>query len=273
MASIEQELLKRVRVFNRARDKLEAKAGTSLFDLYERARLETLQELIDRWGDLEHYELQHIEQTLTEIERIMAPYTRESATLRLDNIAAGWEIGQDLAYQSLVLDSAVAPTIAHLQARIGLVDRNMVSALFGDIPRLAGKVTEDVLLRVRNELVISAVRGESIPKMAQRIAGTGLTQEGLRKPFKSLKARATLIARTEIIKASDAGYENLVSTAQSYINDEVYDLWLTANDEKVERECRDIAKGTHGSWTSVPGYPGVYKRGAGPRPVINTHPG
>lgn len=270
---VEDDLLKRLRAFQKARSRLERKTGNSLIDLYERARAETLEELLDRFGHLEKFELEHIDRTLQEIERIMRVFTRESADLRADSIAAGWQVGQQLTFDVLSLDDALQIPVAGLEVRLGLVDRGMVSALFGDIPKLAGRVTDDLLQRIRNELVISAVRGESIPQMARRIAGTGLTQEGLRRPFKTLKARATLIARTETIKAADAGYDDLVSHAQRVIQEEIYDLWLTAGDERVEQECRTIARGADGRWTSVAGHPGVYRRGAGPRPVIDTHPG
>jgi hypothetical protein len=269
--SVTDDLLRRIRAFTRARDKQEKLAGVSLWDLYEEARVQTLEDLIARWGHLEKYELQHVEQTLAEIERIMRPYTNRSVQLRLDNIAAAWQVGQDLVYNALTLDAGLAPAVSTLAVRLGVVDQGMVSALFGHIPELAGKVQADVLLRIRNELVVSAIRGESIPKMAARISGTGLTQEGLKRPFRSLKARGNLIARTETIKAADAGYEDLASRAQSVIQETLYDLWLTAGDERVESECRAIARGD--AFGAVAGYPGVYRRGEGPRPVLSTHPG
>lgn len=272
--TLEKDLLRRFSAFTRARDKLERRTGLDLIALYEQARAETLDELLNRYGDLDRYELQHIENTMRAIERIMAPVTQASADMRVEAIDAGWEIGQRLALDSLLADASLETPLALVRGRLGVVDRQMVQALFGDMPKLAGKVTADTLERVRNQLVISAVRGESIPNMAWRIAGTGLTQEGLRRPFKTLRARSTLIARTEVIKACDAGYDSLVEQAQQVIQEEIFHLWLVALDERnvTGCECRAIGKG-EARWASVPAYPGVYRRNEGPRPVIDTHPG
>lgn len=273
MSSLEDDLLRKITAFNKARDRLERKSGASLADLYERARAEVLEDLIDRFGHMDKMELQYVETVLREIERVLASYTTESAVLRSGALDQGWEIGQRLAVNTLALDSTLTPALASLQVRIGMVDRAMVSHLFGNIPQLAGKVTQDVLLRVRNELVVGAIRGESIPKLARRIAGTGLTQEGLRRPFGTLRKRGTLIARVEVIKASDAGYEDMVQRAQEVIQEKIYDLWITARDERVDPPCNYLEKDGHGPFRPVSGYPGVYERPNGPRPVLDTHLG
>jgi len=62
-------------------------------------------------------------------------------------------------------------------AGIGLINRGMVEALIGDVPRLAGRVEDHILFRIRDELTRGAVMGESIPKIVKRILGTGLTQD------------------------------------------------------------------------------------------------
>lgn len=273
MSSLEEDLLRHIRRFQRARDKAEKAAAKRLIDLYEEARLEVLQHLLDRWGHLERYELQHLEATMVEIERVLAGYSSQAADLRMQGVAEGWEIGQRLVAKALAADSSLGPALASIELNLGRVNQPMVRALFGDMPKLAGKVSDDVLTRVRNQLVISAIRGESIPKMARRIAGTGLTQEGLRKPFGTLRKRATLIARVEIIKASDAGYEDMVQQAQAVIQDPIHDLWLTAGDERVDPPCNHLAAGGHGQFKPVTGYPGVYTRPNGPRPVLDTHLG
>lgn len=273
MSSLQNDLLLQLRRFQKARDKAEKAAAKRLIDLYEDARVEVLQRLLDRWGHLEQYELQHLESTMVEIERVLAPYTSQAADLRAQGVAEGWEIGQRLVARSLMADSGIAPTLASIELNLGRVNQPMVRALFGDLPKLAGTVTDSVLQRVRNELVLSAIRGESIPKMARRVAGTGLTQEGLTKPFGTLRKRAALIARVEIIKASDAGYEDMVQQAEAVLQDPVYDLWLTAGDERVDPPCNQLAVGGHGQFVPVAGYPGVYKRPNGPRPVLDTHLG
>jgi hypothetical protein len=271
MSALEEDLLRRINAFMRARNKLEREAAITLADLYERARVETLQQLIEQYGQMTQMELQHVERVLQGIDQVLQPFTRESADLRLGFITQGWEVGQRLTVGALTADRTLAPALIGLEGNFGLINHGMVSGLFGNLPQLAGKVTSDVLERIRNQLVISAVRGESIPQMAKRIAGTGLTQEGLKRPFKTLNARATLIARTETIKAADAGYDDMVTQAQRIITEQIFDLWLTAQDERVEEECLGIAAG--GASGAVPGYSGVYRRGEGPLPVISTHPG
>lgn len=269
----ELELRRKLRLHETDLANLEATAGKQLADLYELARKETLEGFMNKWGHMEKYQLNQVEATLQEIGRILQPYEEQAVSLRQATIDEGWEVGQRLVYGMLAVDPGAAVQVAGLQLRLGLIDRPMVSHLFGNIPQLAGKVTQDLQERIRNQLVIGAVRGESIPVIAKRIAGTGLTQEGLRRPFESVRKRAILIARTEVIKASDAGYEDLATQAQAVLQEELYDLWLTAGDERVEPECRDIGAGKSTAYPGVEGYPGVYKRGEGPRPVISTHPG
>lgn len=272
MSSLEDDLIKKLRAFERARSRAEKRTGADLWDLYERARVETLEQLIDRFGQLEEFELQHIEGVLREIDRITGPVTTQSADLRMRAIERGWEVGQQLTLDMLGLDSTISPPLASLTVRVGYIDRAMVGHLFGNVPQLAGKVTADLRERIRNELVVSAIRGESIPKMARRIAGTGLTQEGLKRPFGTLRKRAITIARTEVIKAADAGYEDMVSKAQEVIEDEIYDLWLTARDHRVDPPCNHLENEGWGQFKPIAGYPGVYRRSSAPRPVIDTHP-
>lgn len=268
MSRLESDLRRLLNKLDKDRTTRETKITRELLKIYEEARKELYIKFLEAQGGKDTLKLQFLEGILRDIEKQMKHYTDLTAEARQTAIDEAFLYGQEVGAQMLTaggVDISVA-------AGIGLINRGMVEALIGDVPKLAGRVEDQILFRIRDELTKGAVMGESIPKIAKRILGTGLTQDGLKKPFSSIKARAQVIARTEIIKASDAGYEDLAAKAQESIGEEIYDAWITAGDGRVDSECRAIANGTDPRFKSIPGYPGVYRREGGPRPVISTHP-
>lgn len=255
----------------RGRAQREVRLAEDLLLAYRQARLE----LQDRFIELltqqgaDKFELAHLDGTLRSLDYAMRQLTAQTAALRQSAIDDSYQQGQQLALSMLQVDRSF--TVAAVSLGIGQINRPMVEALIGNVPQLAGKVSADVLNRIRHELTISAIKGDSIPQAARRVFGTGLTQEGLKRPFSSVKARATVIARTEIIKASDAGYQSLVDQAQAAIEEEIFDAWITAHDDRVDAECKALEAGTNPAYPSVPGHPGLYRHDSGPRPVISTH--
>ena len=251
----------------------ENKLARDLLKVYEEARKELYIGFLEAQGGKDTLKLQHLEGTIKDIERQIRHYTNLSAKARQEAIDEAFLQGQDGAARMLAAGGGgISYSKITATAGVGVINRGMVEALIGDVPKLAGRVSDHILFRIRDELTRGAVMGESIPRLANRILGTGLTQEGLKKPFPSIRARAKTIARTEVIKASDAGYEDLAAKAQEAIGEEIYDAWITAGDDRVSTVCRAMAAGTNPGFRSIAGYPGVYRREGGPRPVIHTHP-
>lgn len=268
MSRLEENLVKLIDQLTSERDKRERTLAKQLIAIYEEARRDLYQRFLEKHGDQESFQLQHLEGTLREIEKQLRHYTSLTAEARSTAIDEAFKSGKDIGFRMLT----AGPLSASVSINVGQINHGMIEALIGDVPKLAGKVEQAVLFRIRDELARGAVMGESIPKIAKRIFGTGLTQEGMKKPWPNLQVRCEVIARTEIIKASDAGYEDLITKAQKAVGEEIYSAWLTAGDDRVALPDRQLALGTHPSYTSLPGYPGVYKRVGGPRPVISTHP-
>lgn len=268
MSRLEKELLELIAKLDKGRLDRERKLAKELLAIYEDCRRDLYIRFIEAKSGNDVLKLEYLEGTISEIERQMKYYTGLTTTARQGAIDEAFLFGQEMAGRMVETGGLSIKQVVGL----GLINRGMIQSLIGDIPKLAGRVESDVLFRIRDELTRGAVMGESIPKIAKRILGTGLTQEGMKKPFSSLQTRCEVIARTEIIKASDAGYEDLAVKAQMAIGEEVFDAWITAHDSRVDQECLDIEAGTRSGFDSIPNYPGVYRRGEGPRPVVSTHP-
>lgn len=268
MSTLERNLRRLIDKLSRERMLREKSLAKDLLKIYEEARQALYIKFLEAKGGQDTLKLQYLEGTIQDIERQIKYYTGLTSAVRQKAIDEAFLLGQEVGAQMLAAGGVNVSVVAG----IGLINRGMVEALIGNVPKLAGRVEDQILFRIRDELTRGAVMGESIPKIAKRILGTGLTQEGLKKPFPSIQKRCEVIARTEIIKASDAGYEDLAVKAQEVIGEEIYDAWITAGDDRVDAECRAIASGSDPRFKSIPGYPGVYRREEGPRPVISTHP-
>lgn len=268
MSTLERNLRRLIDKLSRERMLREKSLAKDLLKIYEEARQALYIKFLEAKGGQDTLKLQYLEGTIQDIERQIKYYTGLTSAARQKAIDEAFLLGQEVGAQMLAAGGVNVSVVAG----IGLINRSMVEALIGNVPKLAGRVEDQILFRIRDELTRGAVMGESIPKIAKRILGTGLTQEGLKKPFPSIQKRCEVIARTEIIKASDGGYEDLAVKAQEVIGEEIYDAWITAGDDRVDAECRAIANGTDPRFKSIPGYPGVYRRDSGPRPVIHTHP-
>jgi hypothetical protein len=268
MSRLEDDLLELINNLDRERRAREKKLAERLLQIYEECRKDLYIKFIDSLGGQDKLKIERLEEVLRDIEKQIKYYTNLTADARKAAVDSAFLAGQEFGKSAL----AAGGIELGVAAGAGTVNRGMVESLIGNIPRLASKVEDQILFRIRDELTRGAVLGESVPKIAKRILGTGLTQEGLQKPFKHVQARAMVIAQTEINKASDAGYEDLMVKAQALVGEEILDAWITAGDDRVDDDCRTIAYGTNPKFRSVPGYPGVYRRGSGPRPVISTHP-
>jgi len=268
MSKLENEILRLLAQNKKKSLTREKKLLKELLKIYDDCRKELYIQFLEAKGKQDTLRLEHLEGTIRDIEKQIKYYTKLAAKARQKAVDEAFLLGQELGAGVLLAGGVNISTIG----AIGKINSGMVEALIGDIPKLSGKVETDLLFRIRDELTRGAIMGESIPKIAKRVFGTGITQEGMKKPFKSIETRCEVIARTEMIKASDAGYEDLAARVEDIIGEELFDAWITARDERVDAECRAIENGANPNWKSIDGHPGVYKRGEGPRPVLNTHP-
>lgn len=268
MSRLEDNLISFVTQMDKERLLREKMLNKELLQIYDQARKELYINFIEAQSGKNVLELQYLEGTIQNIESQMKYYTAQTVTARTQAIEGSFLASQELLSGTLTkMGTKLAVAV-----NIGMINRGMIEALVGNIPKLAGKVENDVLFRIRNELAKGAVMGESIPRIAKRVMGTGLTQEGLVKPFTSLKARADTIARTEIIKSSATGFIDFGDRAQGVIGEEIFYAWVTAGDDRVDPPCPALANGTDPRFKSVKGMPGVYRRDNLPIPAIASHP-
>lgn len=268
MSTLEQNLRRLIDKLSKERIAREARLAKDLLRIYEEARQNLYIKFLEAQGGKDTLKLQYLEGTIRDIERQMKHYTSLTSTARQKSIDEAFLFGQEVGAQMLTA-GGVNISIA---AGIGLINRGMVEALVGNIPKLAGRVEDHILFRIRDELTRGAVMGEGIPKIARRILGTGLTQEGLKKPFPSIQKRCEVIARTEIIRASSIGYMDMADKAQEVLGEEVFSAWITASDGRVDPPCPALASTGHGGYKPVDNMPGVYRRNNLPIPTVASHP-
>jgi hypothetical protein len=269
--SFSSDLLRRHRTFIRLRNKRERALARTLVSLYREARNELRDRFYALAGAGETLALGRISTLMAEFESKLTRYTQLTAEARIDAIKGMARASEEATMEILLIDPAQAELRGTLAATLGMIPENLIEAVVGNIPRLAGKVTGELLERIHHQLQLGAALGESIPKIAQRIAGTGITLEGINAPFRSVYQRSTVIARTEIIKAAGIGYDKMAQEMQALIEEELLDAYVTSSDDRVSKICRALgSKGARG-FVPVEGLPGVYPRKKSPNPVINSH--
>ena len=93
---------------------------------------------------------------------------------------------------------------------------------------LIKKITQEVREQIKEQLKLGYIQGESIPEIAKRLRNTKL-DKGV---WPTVERRAEVIARTEILRASNQG---ALFVYQQYQVKRV--MWLTAADERVCKAC------------------------------------
>ncbi len=116
------------------------------------------------------------------------------------------------------------------------IDRSAVDFLANYQVQLLGDVTTELASGIHRTITAGVLTGKSIPEVAREIGRTVEDKEGFRTAgktvFKSAQQRATLIARTETLRAHNEGrlvfYREVGVTKVE---------WLTAHDERTCSVC------------------------------------
>lgn len=268
MSRLQEDLLKFLDEMARARDTRERTLARELIRLYEEARRELHLKFLEAHSGSNTLRVEQIDSIMRDIERQLSYYSQKAAGVRSASLEEAFKAGQDIGFRMI----SSGPIKAGLTLSLGQVNRGMVEALVGDSLQRIRAIEQPLLLRIREELVKGAIMGESIPKIGRRILGTGITQEGLKKPFPSIRVRCETIARTEVVRASAAGYIDTTDRMQRFLGEEIYSAWVTAGDDRVDPPCPALARGTDSRFKSVEGMPGVYRRTNLPVPTVASHP-
>ena len=119
------------------------------------------------------------------------------------------------------------------------IDRAAVDFLANYQLQLLGDVTNELASGIHKTITAGVLSGKSIPEVAREIGRVVEDKEAFRKAgktvFKTAQQRATLIARTETLRAHNEGrkvfYRQVGVTKVQ---------WLTAHDERTCPICRPL---------------------------------
>jgi hypothetical protein len=134
------------------------------------------------------------------------------------------------AYQ---LDIATPPDIGISFASIpepqvrAILDQPFEGARFS---QRWGQVTNEMAQRVQGELVQSMIQGEGIPEATKRVM----------KVFQGEYARSITIARSEIIRASTLGKQQVIDENRDLIDAEHPKEWVVTDDDSMCEFCQAI---------------------------------
>ena len=98
---------------------------------------------------------------------------------------------------------------------------------------LIRRITQIVRDQIKEELKLGYIMGDSIPNIAKRLRNTKL-DKGV---WPSLEKRSVVVARTEILRASNQGAKYIYET-----HGVKRVIWLTADDERVCPICGPLHK-------------------------------
>jgi SPP1 gp7 family putative phage head morphogenesis protein len=140
---------------------------------------------------------------------------------------------------------------------LATIDRAAVDFLASYQVQLLGDVTTELASGIQRTVTAGVLSGKSIPEVARDIGRVVQDKEAFRKAgktvFKTAQQRATLIARTETLRAHNEGrkvfYRQVGVTKVQ---------WLTAHDERTCPTCRPLDGRVFGldDAPAIPSHPG-----------------
>ena len=183
-----------------------------------------------RLATVDGWQKTRLESLLAEVDRIMN---------KLDQAAEMWVKGRnDVTPDSQHASLALYPALQGNQAALNTMAITINMAHMLHMPVLSymqdyqlsliSRVTNDLRLQIKEQLKLGYIQGESIPQIAKRLRNTKL-DKGV---WPSVSKRAQVIARTEILRASNQG---ALAVYQQYGVKRV--MWLAAADERTCPIC------------------------------------
>lgn len=219
------ELEKLHHKLNRKLEKWEKKKLAQLIKSFRAAETEikALLATVDGWEKV------RLESLLSEVDRIVD---------RLDSNVELWVRGRgdvspgsplaSLAQYPIITGGNAALTALGVSGTFTMVHMPVLSYMQDYQLGLIRNVTQQVRNQIKEELKRGYIMGDSIPDIAKRLRDTRL-KKGV---WPTVEKRAEVIARTEIIRASNQG---ALTVYKQYDVKRV--RWLTALDERVCRIC------------------------------------
>jgi SPP1 gp7 family putative phage head morphogenesis protein len=219
------ELEKTHHKLNRKLEKWEKKKLAQLIKSFRTTETEikALLATVDGWEKV------RLESLLAEVDRIID---------RLENNAEMWVRGRgdvspgsplaSLAQYPIVTGGNAALTALGVSGTFTMVHMPVLSYMQDYQLDLIKKLTREVRDQLKEQLKRGYIMGDSIPEIAKRLRDTKL-KKGV---WPTVEKRAEVIARTEIIRASNQG---ALAVYRQYDVKRV--RWLTALDERVCRIC------------------------------------
>lgn len=197
--------------FIRRQDRAKDAAARTLTSIYRQAARELLGSLLLE-GDAPLDVIRNgriLGQVLPLLQRLDTRATMTLSTLLLDAYAA---TRRDL-FRVALLQAGSVPPPPDVGIRISfetIPEERVREAAKASLEYVKG-IGDDLRTKIRTQLGIAYVRGESVRDLAQRIAGTGLTPEGGHPSFHTAEVRANVIARTETARIHSVTTEEAIA--------------------------------------------------------------
>jgi SPP1 gp7 family putative phage head morphogenesis protein len=126
-----------------------------------------------------------------------------------------------------------------LKRTFSTIDRSAVDFLVNYQVQLLGDVSTELASGIKNSITHGVLAGKSIPEVARDIGRLVKTPDAFRKTgrtaFKTAQRRATLIARTETLRAHNEGRKKF------YLQAGIKKVkWMTADDARTCNPCRAL---------------------------------
>lgn len=197
--------------FIRRQDRAKDKAARTLTSIYQQAARELLGSLFLE-GDVPLDAVRNgriLAQVLPILQRLDTRATMTLSTLLLDAYAT---TRRDLFRVALLQAGSVPPPpAAGIRISFETIPEERVRAAARTSLEYVKGISDDLQTKIRAQIGISYVRGESVRDLAKRIAGSGLTPEGGHPTFYTAEIRANVIARTETSRIHSVTTEEAIA--------------------------------------------------------------
>ncbi len=197
--------------FVRRQDRAKDAAARALTSIYTQAARELLGSLLLD-GDAPLDVIRNgrvLAQVLPLLQRLDNRATMALSTLLLDAYAG---TRRDI-FRVALLQAGSVPPPPEAGIRISfetIPEERVREAARASLAHVKG-IGEDLRTKIRAQIGISYVRGESVRDLAKRIAGTGLTPDGGHPSFHTAEVRANVIARTETARIHSVTTEEAIA--------------------------------------------------------------
>lgn len=215
--------------FARRLERQKDKSASTLVSIYRQAGREILGSLLslDDSSIDAFLQGQILAQILPILQRLNTRATMELGTA----LTTAYKAAQKQVFRLALLRDHAPPEVG-VGVQFNRIPEERVRAVAESSLEYIQAIDADLKARIRQQMGVSLVRGETPREMAKRIVGQGLTTDGGHPSFHTAEVRADVIARTETARVqAQTITESIRQVAE--VNPGVLMEWCAA----LERAC------------------------------------